>query len=465
MAGGRLARRRASRFCGATTRFALLPGHDGSVSLSIRRFIMPISPLAPTDVPDMPVISGVKLATAAAGIRYQGRTDVLVAVMDKGTTVAGVFTQSKCPSAPVEWCRAKLGRGGSSKGGFARALVLNSGNANAFTGKTGRPLTALRASIAAKAVGCKPDEVFLAATGVIGEPLDATKFIGVLGTLAESAAPGEWMAAAKAIMTTDTFAKVATATVKLGKAKVTISGMAKGSGMIAPDMATMLSFVFTDAPIAAGALQSLLKSGVEDTFNAVPIDGDTSTSDTLLAFATGAAAAHGAPKISRASDPRLKAFTKAFRAVLADLAEQVARDGEGARKLVEIIVDGAVSKKSARRIAMSVANSPLVKTAIAGEDANWGRVVMAVGKAGEPANRDRLAISFNGIRVAKSGARDPSYNEAEVSQTMKSPKIQIKIALGLGKGRDRVLTCDLTKAYVAINGDYRSCSSRPADIA
>ncbi len=409
-----------------------------------------VSPLAPTHVPDMPAIAGVKLATAAAGIRYKGRTDVLLAVMDKGTSVAGVFTQSKCPSAPVEWCRAVL------KGGKARALVVNSGNANAFTGKTGRQATALTADIAAKALGCSRNEVYLASTGVIGEPLDATKFDGVLGSLATQAEPGGWMGAARAIMTTDTFPKLATATVKLGKAKVTINGMAKGAGMIAPDMATMLAFVFTDAPIAAGALQSLLKAGVEDTFNAVTIDGDTSTSDTLLVFATGTAAAGGAPKISRASDPRLKAFTKAFRAVLADLAEQVARDGEGARKLVEIVVDGAVSKTSARRIAMSVANSPLVKTAIAGEDANWGRVVMAVGKAGEPANRDKLSISFNGIRVAKSGARDPSYDEAEVSDAMKAPKIQIKIALGLGKGRDRVLTCDLTKEYVAINGDYRS---------
>ncbi len=415
-----------------------------------------ISPLAPTDVPDMPVIAGVKLATAAAGIRYKGRTDVLLAVMDKGTAVAGVFTQSKCPSAPVEWCRAKLKRGKSSKGGLARALVVNSGNANAFTGKTGRQATTLTASIAARALGCSPSEVFLASTGVIGEPLDATKFDGVLGALAEQAAPTEWMNAARAIMTTDTFPKIATATAKLGKAKVTINGMAKGAGMIMPDMATMLAFVFTDAPIAAGALQSLLKSGVEDTFNAVTIDGDTSTSDTLLAFATGAAAANGAPKISRASDPRLKAFTKAFRAVLADLAEQVARDGEGARKLVEIIVEGAMSKASARKIAMSVANSPLVKTAIAGEDANWGRVVMAVGKAGEPANRDKLSISFNGVRVASRGARDPSYNEAEVSSAMKNPKVQIRIVLGLGKGRDRVLTCDLTKEYVAINGDYRS---------
>ncbi|RXH34426.1 bifunctional glutamate N-acetyltransferase/amino-acid acetyltransferase ArgJ [Bradyrhizobium zhanjiangense] len=409
-----------------------------------------VSPLAPKHVPDMPVIAGVRLATAEAGIRYKNRTDVLLAVMDKGTAVAGVFTKSKCPSAPVEWCRAKL------KSGKARALVVNSGNANAFTGKTGRASTALTAKIAAKAVGCSESEIFLASTGVIGEPLDATKFDGVLGRLAETADPGDYLAAAKAIMTTDTFPKVATATVKLGKAKVTINGMAKGAGMIAPDMATMLSFIFTDAPIAPAALQALLKSGVEDTFNAVTIDGDTSTSDTLLAFATGAAAAHGAPKISRASDPRLKAFVKAFNQVLANLSEQVARDGEGARKLVEITVEGAKTKASARKIAMSIANSPLVKTAIAGEDANWGRVVMAVGKAGEPADRDKLSISFNGIRVAKSGARDPSYDEAQVSEAMKAPEIAIKVSLGLGKGRDRVMTCDLTKEYVAINGDYRS---------
>ncbi len=409
-----------------------------------------ISPLAPTDVPEIPAIAGVRLATAAAGIRYKGRTDVLLAVMDPGTAVAGVFTQSKCPSAPVEWCRARLKRG------LARALVVNSGNANAFTGRTGRQATALTASIAAKAVGCKTSDILLASTGVIGEPLDATKFDGVLGTLAQSAAPDGWLDAAKAMMTTDTFPKVATAVVKLGNTNVTINGMAKGAGMIAPDMATLLAFVFTDAPIAAAALQSLLRRGVEDTFNAVTIDGDTSTSDTLLAFATGAAAANGAPRISRAGDPRLKAFIKAFNAVLADLAEQVARDGEGARKLVEIIVEGATSKASARKIAMSVANSPLVKTAIAGEDANWGRVVMAVGKAGEPADRDKLSISFNGIRVAKRGARDPSYDEAKVSAAMKNPTIRIGIALGLGKGRDRVLTCDLTKEYVAINGDYRS---------
>jgi glutamate N-acetyltransferase/amino-acid N-acetyltransferase len=396
----------------------------------------------------MPEIPGVRIATGAAGIKYQGRTDVLLALLDKGTTVAGVFTRSKCPSAPVEWCRAKL------KGGTARALVVNSGNANAFTGKTGRAATAFTAKLAAQASGCKPADVFLASTGVIGEPLPADRFDGVMQRLAEDAAPGRFLDAAKAIMTTDTFPKVATAQAKIGNATVTINGIAKGAGMIAPDMATMLSFVFTDAPIAAPALQAILADAVTDTFNAVTIDGDTSTSDTLLAFATGAA--KGAPKVSRAGDPKLKAFRAAFGKVLASLSEQVARDGEGARKLVEVIVEGATSKKSARRIALSIANSPLVKTAIAGEDANWGRVVMAVGKAGEPADRDKLSIWFGGTRVAHRGARDQGYDEAAVSAYMKNPEIALKVSLGLGKGRDRVLTCDLTKEYVAINGDYRS---------
>jgi glutamate N-acetyltransferase/amino-acid N-acetyltransferase len=407
-----------------------------------------VSPLAPKVVPDMPAIAGVRLATAAAGIRYAGRTDVLLVLFAEGTAVAGVFTRSKCPSAPVEWCRDKL------KGRKARALVVNSGNANAFTGKTGRAACKFTADLAAKAAGCKPGEVFLASTGVIGEPLPARQFGGVMDGLVADAQAGGWLDAARAIMTTDTFSKVATATARLGKAKVTIAGIAKGAGMIAPDMATMLSFVFTDAAISAPALQALLKDTVADTFNAVTIDGDTSTSDTLMAFATGAA--RGAPRITKAGDARLALFRKAFARVLADLAEQVARDGEGARKLVEITVEGAVSKASARRIAMSIANSPLVKTAIAGEDANWGRVVMAVGKAGEPANRDKLAIWFNGIRVAHKGMRDGAYDEAKVSTAMKSQTITLKVALGLGKGRDRVLTCDLTKEYVAINGDYRS---------
>jgi glutamate N-acetyltransferase/amino-acid N-acetyltransferase len=359
-----------------------------------------------------------------------------------------VFTRSKCPSAPVEWCRAHL------KSGTARALVVNSGNANAFTGRSGRAATKLTADIAAKAAGCRTAEIFLASTGVIGEPLDARKFEGVMDDLAANAAAEDFPAAARAIMTTDTFPKVATARAKIGRTTVTINGIAKGAGMIAPDMATMLSFVFTDAAVAAPALQAMLKEGVAGTFNAVTVDGDTSTSDTLMMFATGRAP--GCPRIARAGDPRLKSFKKALHAVLADLSEQVARDGEGARKLVEITVEGAVSKASARKIAMSIANSPLVKTAIAGEDANWGRVVMAVGKAGEPADRDKLAIWFGGIRVAHKGARDPAYDEAKVSAAMKRPEISLKVALGLGKGRDRVLTCDLTKEYVAINGDYRS---------
>jgi glutamate N-acetyltransferase / amino-acid N-acetyltransferase len=407
-----------------------------------------ISPLAPKTVPNMPDIAGVRLATAEAGIRYAGRTDVLLALFEASTTVAGVFTTSKCPSAPVEWCRAHR------KTGKARALVVNSGNANAFTGKSGRAATKLTADLAAKAAECKPAEIFLASTGVIGEPLDARKFAPVMAQLAARAKPGDFLAAARAIMTTDTFPKVATARVRIGKTTVTINGIAKGAGMIAPDMATMLAFVFTDAKISARALQVLLDDGVVDTFNAVTVDGDTSTSDTLMMFATGKAVS--APSIARASDPRLKDFKKALQKVLANLSEQIARDGEGARKLIEIVVEGAVSKASARRIALSVANSPLVKTAIGGEDANWGRVVMAIGKAGEPADRDKVSIWFGGIRVAHHGARDPSYDEAKVSAAMRLPEIKLKVALGLGKGRDRVLTCDLTKEYIAINGDYRS---------
>ena len=410
----------------------------------------PVSPLAPKTRPVLPPIEGVALATAAAGIRYRGRTDVLLARFDRGTTVAGVFTRSKCASAPVEWCRAKL------KGGKARALVVNSGNANAFTGRSGREATKLTAELAAKALGCRPADVFLASTGVIGEPLDATKFRSVMDDLAARADAAAWTEAAEAIMTTDTFPKLATAKAMLGGVEVTINGIAKGAGMIAPDMATMLAFVFTDAPVAAPVLQSLVSRAVVDTFNAVTIDGDTSTSDTLIAFATGAAAGRGAPRIDRTGDRRLAEFRRAFEAVLADLSEQIARDGEGARKLVEIRVEGATSKKSARRIAMSIANSPLVKTAIAGEDANWGRVVMAVGKAGEPADRDKLSIWFGGIRVAHRGARDPDYDEKAVSEVMRKPEIALKVDLGLGNGRDRVLTCDLTKEYVAINGDYRS---------
>jgi glutamate N-acetyltransferase / amino-acid N-acetyltransferase len=406
-----------------------------------------VSPLAPAEFAKLPPVDGVRLATAAARIKHPGRTDVLLALLDAGTTVAGVLTRSRCPSAPVEWCREQL------RGGRARALVVNSGNANAFTGKAGRQGALATARSAAKAAGCKPAEVFLASTGVIGEPLDAKKITAVLDSAAAFADDDRWEAAARAIMTTDTFPKLATATARIGKVEVRINGIAKGAGMIAPDMATMLAFVFTDAAIAAPALRAMLKEEVVDTFNAVTVDGDTSTSDTLLLFATGKA---GGPKIARASDHRLKVFRRALHAVLADLSEQIARDGEGARKLVRIRVKGAVSKKSARRIALSIANSPLVKTAIAGEDANWGRVVMAVGKAGEPAERDKLAIWFGDIRVAAKGARDPHYDEGAASAYMKRDVIDLTVDLGLGRAEDRVLTCDLTKQYVAINGDYRS---------
>ena len=410
----------------------------------------PLSPLAPKSHPDVAPIEGVRLATAAAGLRYKGRADVVLALFDAGTKVAGVFTRSKCPSAPVDWCRARLKRG------KARALVVNSGNANAFTGKAGAEAAARVAELAAAAAKLRTAEIFLASTGVIGEPLDAAKFEGLFEKLVAEAAPAGLMAAAKAIMTTDTYPKVASAKAMLGDAEVSIAGMAKGSGMIAPDMATMLAFVFTDAPIAAAPLQHMLEKGVEATFNAITVDGDTSTSDTLLLFATGAAAKRGAPKIASRGDRRLKEFKAALDAVLVDLAHQVVRDGEGARKFVKVAVEGAVTKKSAKKIAASIANSPLVKTAIAGEDANWGRIVMAVGKAGEPADRDRLAIWFGDIRVAHKGTRDPAYDEEKVAALMRRSEIDIRVQLGLGKGEATIYTCDLTKDYVAINGDYRS---------
>ena len=409
----------------------------------------PVSPLAPKTTPDLPEIAGVRLATAAAGIRYRGRTDVLYVGLDAGTAVAGVFTRSKCPSAPVDWCRANLA------GGSARALVVNSGNANAFTGRKGADAVALTADIAARAAGCLPSEVFVASTGVIGEPLDATKFEGVLDACAGRATgdAAAWRAAAEAIMTTDTFPKLATRTVEIDGARVTINGIAKGAGMIQPDMATMLSFVFTDAAIAAPVLQAMLAAAAERSFNCVTVDGDTSTSDTLIAFATAKAA--NAP-ITQADDPRAAAFAAALEDILVELAQLVAKDGEGARKFVTVRVVGAVDDASAKRVALSIANSPLVKTAIAGEDANWGRVVMAVGKAGEPADRDRLSISFGDIRVAHEGARDPAYSEEATSAYMRGEDIVVTADLGLGTGAARVWTCDLTKAYVEINGDYRS---------
>ncbi|SOC91184.1 N-acetylglutamate synthase /glutamate N-acetyltransferase [Rhizobium sp. AN5] len=409
-----------------------------------------VSPLAPKSYPDMPALRGVRMATAAAGIKYKNRTDVLLMVFDKPASVAGVFTKSKCPSAPVDFCRANLG------GGVARAVVVNSGNANAFTGVKGKAATELTAKSAAAAVGCSENEVFLASTGVIGEPLDANKFAGVLGDMQGMAEADFWQEAAKAIMTTDTYPKVATRTAEIGGVVVTINGIAKGAGMIAPDMATMLSFVVTDADIDPAALQSLLSAGVGPTFNSVTVDSDTSTSDTLMLFATGAAAEDGQVKVTRADDQRLSSFRAALNDLLKDLALQVVRDGEGARKMVEVTVTGAENDVAAKKIALSIANSPLVKTAVAGEDANWGRVVMAVGKSGEMADRDRLAIWFGGVRVAVNGERDPDYSEAETTAVMRLEDIPVKVDIGLGEGTATVWTCDLTKEYVAINGDYRS---------
>jgi glutamate N-acetyltransferase/amino-acid N-acetyltransferase len=409
-----------------------------------------ISPLAPRKYPKMPAIEGIAIATAEAGIKYRNRTDLLTMVFEAGTTVAGVFTRSKCPSAPVDFCRENLG------GGKARILVVNSGNANAFTGSKGRESTTATGKAAAQAAGCTPGDVFLASTGVIGEPLDAGRFSHLLAGMIKEAKPDLWVEAAKAIMTTDTYPKVATATVRLGDAEVTINGIAKGAGMIAPDMATMLSFIATDAPIAAPVLQELLSKGVGPTFNAVTVDSDTSTSDTLLLFATGAAAGRGAPKIDDAKDARLAQFKRALNKILKNLALQVVRDGEGARKQVEVTVTGAKSARSAKRIALAIANSPLVKTAVAGEDANWGRVVMAVGKSGEPADRDLLSIWFGDNRLAHNGERDPAYSEEKTSAYMKRDEIVIRADIGIGRGKATVWTCDLTKEYVAINGDYRS---------
>ncbi len=409
-----------------------------------------VSPLAPKTYPNMPALRGVRMATAAAGIKYKNRTDVLLMVFDAPASVAGVFTKSKCPSAPVDFCRANLSHG------TARAVVVNSGNANAFTGVKGRAATQLTAQSAAAAVGCTESEVYLASTGVIGEPLDATKFAGVLGEMNERAQGDFWQDAASAIMTTDTYPKVATRTAEIGGVTVTINGIAKGAGMIAPDMATMLSFVVTDADIASSALQALLSAGVEPSFNSVTVDSDTSTSDTLMLFATGGAAVDGQARVETADDPRLDGFRAALNDLLKDLALQVVRDGEGARKMVEVTVTGAETDAAAKRIGLSIANSPLVKTAVAGEDANWGRIVMAVGKSGEMADRDRLAIWFGDVRVAVNGERDPDYSEAETSAIMKQEDIAVRVDIGLGSGRATVWTCDLTKEYVAINGDYRS---------
>lgn len=407
----------------------------------------PVSPLAPKSYPDLPAIAGVRFATAEAGIKYKNRTDVLLMAFDEGTTAAGVLTKSKCSSAAVDWCRANL------PGGVARGLVVNSGNANAFTGSKGLESVRLTADYAARALGCSTSEIFLASTGVIGEPLPAEKFAGVLDQAATRLGDTPWIEPARAIMTTDTFPKLSGAILEIDGVEVKINGIAKGSGMIAPDMATMLSFVVTDMPISAPVLQALLARHVQTSFNAITVDSDTSTSDTLLAFATGKARVE---PIESLDDPRAEIFGEALKDVLFDLAIQTVRDGEGATKQVSVHVEGAVSNASAFRIAKSIADSPLVKTAIAGEDANWGRVVMAVGKAGEPADRDKLAIRFGDLLVAKDGERAAIYDEAATSAYMKGEDLELTVSLGLGDGRATVYTCDLTHGYITINGDYRS---------
>jgi glutamate N-acetyltransferase/amino-acid N-acetyltransferase len=402
------------------------------------------SPLA-LPLPEMPPVAGVRLATAAAGIRYKGRTDVLLAAFAPGTTVAGVFTKNLCPGAPVTWCREVL------QGGTASGLVVNAGNANVFNGIAGIRAVEATAAAAANVLGTQTSSIFLASTGVIGEPLPAQKIVTVMAELVGHLAEDRFAEAAGAIMTTDTFPKAATRTARLGGEKIQITGIAKGSGMIAPDMATMLAFIFTDAAIPAAALQAMLAKGVDHSFNCITIDSDTSTSDTVLLFATGQAGNKPTEDPAALAD-----FRRALSEVLHDLALMVVRDGEGAQKLVKITVDGAVSNASARRIGLCIANSPLVKTAIAGEDANWGRIVMAVGKAGEPADRDKLAIAVGGTWMAKAGGIVPGYDETPVVAHMKGREIDIEVDIGLGTGRATVWTCDLTHGYIDINGSYRS---------
>ena len=407
-----------------------------------------VSPLAPKTLQKLPPLAGVRLSTGAAGVRYKERTDVLLAVLSPGTQVAGVFTKSKTASAPVEWCKASV------RGGSARGLVVNSGNANAFTGRAGFEGAQQIAQSAAAIIGCRAAEIFMASTGVIGEPLPAGRIARILATLADEGAADGWRAAAEAIMTTDTYPKLATASAMIDGKHVTINGIAKGSGMIAPDMATMLSFVFTDASLPGPVLQDLLSVAVETSFNAITVDSDTSTSDTLLLFATGKGAHHAT--ISKASDKRLNEFRHKLDAVLLDLALQVVRDGEGAQKLIRIDVTGAESDEAAKRVALSVANSPLVKTAIAGDDAAPVGIVMAVGKAGEAADRDKLRIAFGNHVVAEKGERAAKYDEAAATKAVKGREVEIAIDLGLGKGKARVWTCDLTHGYIDINGSYRS---------
>jgi len=405
-----------------------------------------ISPLAPKSSPQMPDVKGVTCRVARAQYKDWDRCDLTFVELAEGTTVAGVLTQSKCPSTEVEWCRKAL------IAGKARGLVVNAGNANAFTGARGMEAVQRILNLASNHLGCTEEEIFVSSTGVIGVLLPKEKAEAGLQT-AFTSKPCSWEDAASAIMTTDTFPKLATTSAIVGEKTVHLNGIIKGSGMIAPDMATMLGYIFTDAIVDAGFLQEMLNKATKSSFNCITVDSDTSTSDTVLAFATGQ---NDTVTLNSYSDPGADAFQAALNDLCQQMAHLVVRDGEGASKFIEIAVRGAESDESAKVIALSVANSPLVKTAIAGEDANWGRVVMAVGKAGEPADRDKLSIGFGGITVARDGLVVPGFDEAPVAEHLKGTDIDISIDIGLGQGNATVWTCDLTHGYISINADYRS---------
>jgi len=406
-----------------------------------------ISPLAPAVFPDIAEVFGVRMSVAQAGVKYQGRTDVWLAEVPAGSTIAGVFTRSKTASAPVDWCRRQL------PGGKARAVLVNSGNANAFTGTAGIEAVNRTAASVASQLGCNEGEVFLASTGVIGEPLPAERIEACMQALHGGLGDAGWKASAEAIMTTDTFAKGACRKFSVDGMEFNIAGICKGSGMIEPDMATMLGFVFTDFAISADLLQACLTDVVDTSFNAITVDSDTSTSDTVLLISTGR------PGASVATDnhhPGMDEFRRELAALCEDLATQIVRDGEGASKFITIDVTGAEDNRAAKVIAKAIANSPLVKTAIAGEDANWGRVVMAVGKAGEMADRDRLSISMGGIEIAARGQAVANYDETLVSDHLRGREVHIQADVGIKNGAARVWTCDLTEGYIRINADYRS---------
>lgn len=409
-----------------------------------------ISPLAPTQFPNLLPVAGVEIGAVVAGLRYKGRPDLMLARVAEGTVAAGVFTQSKMPAAPVGWCKQCL----MVNGGTARALVVNAGNANAFTGLKGDNAAKVTAAETAKIIGCRPDEVLLASTGVIGEPLDVSTFPMYLKRINAGLSGAMWKEVATAITTTDTFPKGCSRVATIDGKSVVISGIAKGSGMIAPDMATMLGFIFTNALVSTDCLSEILKNVANASFNSITVDGDTSTNDTVLAFATGINA--NRRMVENPDDPRLADFRTKFLEVATSLAQQIVRDGEGATKFVTIDVAGAESQAAARTIGLAIANSPLVKTAIAGEDPNWGRIIMAVGKSGERADRDKLRLWIGDQLVAEKGVVSRKYIEAEAAAHMRGQEIMIRLDAAVGNGSAKVWTCDLTHGYIEINADYRS---------